>query len=364
MTNDLGTRTESVRDYIISAIVRGDLSPGDQLPPERKMMEIADASRITVRRAYESLANEGVVRIRHGSGAYVSEVMRGHRGAANTIAMLGTLSDVFSLEFIDAVERAVRKSDSYLVLRQTEQDPRREREAAEQLWGLGVRNFVVWPSGTEFDSSFFLRLRVLGCNMVFFDRMSPGPYADFVGPDNDHALESIIDDAQARGVSRITFVSYESKPWTSFLERERAFHRLCAERKLIGSLVRVPWHDEASHILDGHTREIMPVLRKDEAYKALKKMSRYLLTDGSGTHAAIGVNDYVALQIKAVFPDYLVYGIDGLPEAIDRGIISYRHSMVKIAHAAIEMLHRQMQIGESWTASSTLVRGALVLPAK
>ncbi|MEQ8965480.1 MAG: GntR family transcriptional regulator [Azospirillaceae bacterium] len=57
-------------------IAQGEFKPGDALPPERRIAQLYDVSRVTVRRALEHLASDGVVEARHGSGTYVSRRVR------------------------------------------------------------------------------------------------------------------------------------------------------------------------------------------------------------------------------------------------------------------------------------------------
>ena len=53
-------------------IKSGELPPGDSLPPERKIAELFGVSRVTVRRALERLAADGLIDQRQGSGTYVA----------------------------------------------------------------------------------------------------------------------------------------------------------------------------------------------------------------------------------------------------------------------------------------------------
>ncbi len=53
-------------------IVTGELDAGDALPSERDLCRILDASRVTVRRAIETLIDEGLIIRRQGSGTYVA----------------------------------------------------------------------------------------------------------------------------------------------------------------------------------------------------------------------------------------------------------------------------------------------------
>lgn len=57
---------------IREAIRDGRLELDQALPPEREMAAAFKVSRVTVRKAIQGLATEGVVRQRHGSGTYVA----------------------------------------------------------------------------------------------------------------------------------------------------------------------------------------------------------------------------------------------------------------------------------------------------
>jgi GntR family transcriptional repressor for pyruvate dehydrogenase complex len=50
---------------------RGELRPGDRMPPERELAELLGVSRPTVREALRALSILGIVRSRHGSGNYL-----------------------------------------------------------------------------------------------------------------------------------------------------------------------------------------------------------------------------------------------------------------------------------------------------
>jgi Predicted transcriptional regulators len=54
------------------AIESGVLQPGDQLPGIRTLAEELVVSHNTVVKAYSELEHEGLLELRHGSGAYIS----------------------------------------------------------------------------------------------------------------------------------------------------------------------------------------------------------------------------------------------------------------------------------------------------
>ena len=68
---------QQVADEIKSLIARGELEEGLTLPPVRQVASDLGVNLNTIAQAYRELKKEGLVRVRHGSGAVVvSRVVR------------------------------------------------------------------------------------------------------------------------------------------------------------------------------------------------------------------------------------------------------------------------------------------------
>jgi len=61
------------------AIETGALRPGEQLPGIRPLAEELVINPNTVAKAYRELEHEGVIELRHGAGAFVSEKARSRK---------------------------------------------------------------------------------------------------------------------------------------------------------------------------------------------------------------------------------------------------------------------------------------------
>ena len=64
-------------EQIKHAIETGALRAGDQLPTIRKLAEDLVMNPNTVVRAYRELQHEGIIELKHGSGAFISESVAG-----------------------------------------------------------------------------------------------------------------------------------------------------------------------------------------------------------------------------------------------------------------------------------------------
>ncbi|TWD81718.1 DNA-binding FadR family transcriptional regulator [Kribbella amoyensis] len=65
-----------VVESIVDAILSGELRPGSALPPESALSETFQVSRITVREAVKALEAKGLVAVRQGVGAVVTDDTR------------------------------------------------------------------------------------------------------------------------------------------------------------------------------------------------------------------------------------------------------------------------------------------------
>src|SRR5262245_50736375 len=94
---------EQVAGQVTDLVARGEFKPGDRLPPERDLAKLLGVSRPTVREAMIALEIAGLVEVRVGAGAFVTDKAKTN-GVANTRLFEGVGSS--PLELI-AARRAI-----------------------------------------------------------------------------------------------------------------------------------------------------------------------------------------------------------------------------------------------------------------
>jgi len=318
-------KTDSIRTKIFKAILCGDFVPGDKLPTERDMAVRAEASRVTVRRAYEQLEAAGILHREQGRGTFVATHSGGNPVSGGQIALLTSIGDPFALEFIRAVEKELTAADLLLILRLTDETPEKEEEAAIDLVGKGVTNLIIWPSGHAFPKTTFERLRVLGANLVFFDRMVPDSYADYVGLDNDDAMARLFTYAAQHGLKNPVFVTHSDLTADSDKLREQAFRKRCPE----GRIIALPRENRLARLPAGITPQ----------------------------STIFCVNDAMAVKLQPFLGKQLLLGIDGLPGT---RVVSCKQPMAAMARAAVAALLRQQKLGAKWKAARKFFQGELI----
>ncbi|MDD3155006.1 MAG: GntR family transcriptional regulator [Victivallaceae bacterium] len=315
-------KTNALRNALFSAILQGVYPPGCRLPSERDLAEQQSVSRITVRRAIEELVHSDVLCRKQGCGTFVSERCRANADAGKLVALLSSVDEAFALDFVRSFEREVVRSGRLLVLRLTDDDPESEEHAAIELAAAGVRNLVLWASGKDFREETFRRLRVLGVNLVLFDRVLPrGSYADYVGVDNADAVRSLFD--RVPGIRRAVFLAHPSSRYDTDTLREGAFRLECSKRRIHGEVIPV----DASSGVDSS-----------------------LWADAD---AIFCVNDSLAEKILPFAGGKPLFGIDGL----SRKFPTYVQPMAQMARRVVDLLERQQSLGERWKEQQIFMKG-------
>lgn len=354
----MAKKTKEVHQLILNEILDGKYDIGKRLPSERDMSGIMKLSRVTVRRGYDELEKKGIIIRKDRSGTFLNTSYATSSQYPQMVAVLASLNDFFALEFIDALERILRQSEIFLIIQQTEKDPGIEKKVAMDLMRRGITNMIVWASGDSYDAVFFSRLRMVGINLVFFDRMLPGPFADFVGSDNEHGVQQIVKDGIKKGIRRFVYVGYENVHWSSFVQREKTFCTLCERKGLSYRIVKVPWSDQTTHVINGYSRDVLHGIKDEASYDLIRTgLSEW---KGGDRTAFVCVNDYIALQVKQIDQDAVVYGFDALPEALTAGIVTYRHPMGEMAQEAIRLLLSQQELSSQWQPQISYCKGTLV----
>jgi GntR family transcriptional regulator len=107
-------------EQVKHAVETGALREGDQLPTIRKVAEDLVMNPNTVVRAYRELEHEGVLELKHGSGAFIKESAEGRAGlirkaqavmesAVERLLLLGLTEDELRRAFENEVAQARAK---------------------------------------------------------------------------------------------------------------------------------------------------------------------------------------------------------------------------------------------------------------
>jgi GntR family transcriptional repressor for pyruvate dehydrogenase complex len=97
-----GTTSEEVISQLREMIHRGELRPGDRLPPERDLAKLLGVSRPTLRAGIHSLAAVGVLQSRQGAGTFVVKTNGPPSLDSSPLRLMASLHGFTSAEMFEA----------------------------------------------------------------------------------------------------------------------------------------------------------------------------------------------------------------------------------------------------------------------
>lgn len=334
------TKAQSIVDEISSRILHAVYNLGERLPSEREMADSFNVSRDTVRQAYNILEKTGLLKRIRGSGTHISTELRGHSEPITAVAFVfPDFCDKFGMKFIASLEDSLAKRGTMLVLKLSK-NPRKDDNILLDLMQKGINNFIIWPSGYTELSSVCYRLRALGANIVFFDRVVPEGYADFVGINNQDAVTSLLEHAKNRSIQDFTFLSLEEIVGDSTENRKLAFIEWCENNKF--------------------KYDVFQSLDRNRNKDCLKGMLNKHKSENC-RRAYVCVNDLTTLQLIAMDADLeSIYSIDGLVAGNIPGIITLKQPLEEMANKAVELIFEQQELGDKWKAKQVILKGELI----
>ncbi len=105
MTTKKVTASDRLQQQLEESLLNRQYLPGDRLPSEREVMKKFKVGRGTVRAAYRSLQQKGLIEIRHGGGAFVQEIDSSVVGdTLSTLIRHRRISTQHLQEFREAIE--------------------------------------------------------------------------------------------------------------------------------------------------------------------------------------------------------------------------------------------------------------------
>lgn len=303
---------EHVRQTLAQRMADGTYPVGSMIPSEFELCRLFSVSRITVRQALSSLANEGLLIKQPGRGTFVREAQaKQSEPRAKTIGLILTNAiGSFMSQLIHGVEAVAREAGYALTVAIAHDDPEQERKCIDQMIERRVSGVLLLPVDTEgpshpncFD---YLRIQAAGIPLIFVDRhLSQLPVGYVVGPD-ESGMKQLTEHLIAQGYIDIGYIHHDITA-SSVIERQKGFvsallaHRLHPAETLV---VHPPRGD------------------RSDTMRGYEVVRNYLASGKKPPRALVGCNSYFVIgALRAltesgyrVPEDVALAGFDDLPE--------------------------------------------------
>ncbi|OIL24207.1 GntR family transcriptional regulator [Oenococcus oeni] len=169
-----------IKQQIKNNILSARYKIGDRLPTESDFMAEFDVSRFTIRRAIDELVNENFVRRVQGNGMYIKDWHKVNKADEDlrTIAVITThVADYIFPNIINAIDEVISDAEYSLILANTHNDPKRERDNLLRLLKLKPSAWIIEPTQSAVNREnldLYQQIKKLDVPAVFINSSYPG----------------------------------------------------------------------------------------------------------------------------------------------------------------------------------------------
>jgi DNA-binding LacI/PurR family transcriptional regulator len=229
---------QQLYDYVLAEIREGRLSAGDRVPSEMELANLFGVSRITSKKALQTLDRDGVIERIVGKGSFVAAQLpalerlsppaaaRRSRGAGRWCIgfVLPAFSPAFEIGLLEGVEARTAELGLNLIVRRTHGRQDVEEQVIDSLMSSElVDGLIVFAVNGDYYNSSLLRLVLDRVPLVLADRALNGIAACAVTTDNQAAARELTGMLLAMGHEHLAFVSASVNNTTSLEDRLQGF---------------------------------------------------------------------------------------------------------------------------------------------
>lgn len=146
-------RATRIATQLVDLIGMQKLAPGDKLPPERRLAELLEVSRPSLREALHILQAQGLVQIKHGQGTFVQEPVVAQELRASVMTKTHGLNELF-----DAREVLEVPASKWAAEKATKEDIRLLRATLNQIDTITSIEPIDYDQLQALDAKFHLTI--------------------------------------------------------------------------------------------------------------------------------------------------------------------------------------------------------------
>ena len=361
---------QSLRLQIAARIRRkialGGLTPGDALPTYRQLCKEYGVSLMTVRRAMQILADEGIVRGFPGKGTFVAQqaTVLGRKLAQIGLVFYGDRSTLFTRQYLSEILCGILRKTDGLSTDVRIMSLRRESERVQpaDVADSGVDGVLLLGVVNE---DYIAAMARQDLPVVVVDNIPQAAKLDCVACENDQAARRIVDHLFQLGHRRIDYidgraadpmVGWEMVIETSDLRERREGYELAMRAH--GLMPRSHVHGGRAYGEDGHMKWMQSIAR---SVTGESNRATALVTYDTHTAALVG-GAFVELGLR-IPRDLSIAAVSGCePEAIppDGNVTYNRMDFVEMGEQAVYLLQKRLE-EKSPEGTITRIGGTLLI---
>lgn len=215
---------EKIYTELKKRINAGEFAGGKLLPTEKSLQEEFQVSRITVKQAYNKLAEEGLITRIAGKGTVLADKSDRHTKAKLIGLVLCDFDATFGERLIKSIEENAQKYGYSVILKRSLDNHETESRVLNELMEIGVQGIIIQNCHGDFTKN-LIELSIYDFPLVSVDRYAKGLLIPYVTSDNFSACMDATELLLKKGHRKILLASANPKSTSTLTERAEGFQQ-------------------------------------------------------------------------------------------------------------------------------------------
>jgi len=218
---------QKIYDTLYERITTGFYAVGTKLPTETALHQEFDVSLITLKKALNMLAEQGLIDRIPGKGTFVKVPFTSVSTADKKLigVILEHISSPFGLSMMYCMDEIAEANGYKLIIRFSYCSREKETSEIDFLLETGVQGLIIMPSHGQHYNPAILKLVLDKFPVVLIDKRLQGIEVPSVRTDNTAAMHKLVTYMKSCGCRHIGLITTGEHDATSTMERCEGFYQ-------------------------------------------------------------------------------------------------------------------------------------------
>lgn len=193
-----------------------------KLPSERMLSIKFNASRPSIRVAYEKLIKQGYVEAIHGKGYFIKNndvAAKNSTIKTRLLFIAPSIKTNFMQQIYSGITKFCEKNDIEISIKITEESLKKEKQILEFAFYSNYDGVILFPIDNEYYNETLLKISISKYPLTIIDRYIKALNLSFVSSDNYNAMTSIVKYLHEKAYKNPVFITHDSSLATAVEER-------------------------------------------------------------------------------------------------------------------------------------------------
>ena len=223
---------EQVLQELLGIIQENKNIKNYKLPSERMLSIKFNASRPSIRVAYEKLIQQGYVEAIHGKGYFIKNTDSSPINSATKARLLFITPYIktnFMQQIYSGIIKFCEKNDIEVSIKFTEDSLKREKQILELAFYSNYDGVILFPIDNEYYNETLLKISISKYPLVIIDRYIKALNLSLVSSDHHKAMVDIVKYLYQKKYKNPVFVTHEGSLATAVEDRINGYTAGCLE---------------------------------------------------------------------------------------------------------------------------------------